>query len=98
MFQKATTQERILRKSSLQQFFAKALNINTSFKYMFEFSGNRCVAHCPGGCINGQCSSPNFCICNAGYTKDLSVKGGNMCVKRARRSAIMWNLIPKQDE
>lgn len=46
----------------------------------------RCIPYCPGGCPNGVCTAPHFCICNAGYRKDTSVKGRSACVKRIRRS------------
>lgn len=52
-----------------------------------ETQPNKCIPHCPGGCPNGTCSSPNFCICNMGYVKDRTVKGSQNCVKRIRRSA-----------
>lgn len=60
-----------------------------------NFSKTRCVAHCPGGCENGTCSGPNFCICNIGYVKQA--KGSNVCIKRERRSAIRYDLIPEQN-
>ncbi|XP_034830089.1 multiple epidermal growth factor-like domains protein 10 [Maniola hyperantus] len=51
-----------------------------------DSNGSRCIPYCPGGCPNGSCSAPNFCICNIGYHKDTSVKGRPSCVKRIRRS------------
>ncbi|XP_017769415.1 PREDICTED: von Willebrand factor D and EGF domain-containing protein-like [Nicrophorus vespilloides] len=57
---------------------------------------NRCLAHCKDGCPNGVCSAPNFCLCNPGYTKQS--KGSNVCIKRERRYAIRYDLIPEQIE
>lgn len=43
----------------------------------------RCNPHCPGGCVNGVCSSPGLCLCNAGFVKDRSKKGSQDCVPHA---------------
>ncbi|KAJ8961532.1 hypothetical protein NQ318_014783 [Aromia moschata] len=55
---------------------------------------NKCVAFCPDGCPNGVCSAPNFCICNPGFVKEF--KGSNVCVRRVRRSAMHFELIPEE--
>lgn len=54
---------------------------------------HKCVAFCPEGCPNGVCSAPNFCICNPGYVKEY--KGSNVCLRRFRRSAMHFELIPE---
>lgn len=57
-------------------------------------NSQKCVAYCPGGCVHGVCSAPNFCICNPGYIKEA--KGSNVCVRRVRRSAMHFELIPEE--
>lgn len=85
--------------SLLKYFFNPEFQIN--FKNLIlgyvkdsHHAANRCVADCPGGCPNGQCSAPNFCICNPGYVKES--KGSQNCIRRIRRSAMHYDLIPQE--
>lgn len=34
-----------------------------------------CLAHCPQGCYNGKCDSPNTCTCDMGWSGLNCTKG-----------------------
>lgn len=43
---------------------------------------SRCIAHCAGGCPNGVCSGPDFCLCHPGFIKDRTSRNGQSCIPR----------------
>uniref|UniRef100_A0A8D8M538 Multiple epidermal growth factor-like domains protein 10 n=1 Tax=Cacopsylla melanoneura TaxID=428564 RepID=A0A8D8M538_9HEMI len=37
--------------------------------YKKEKEGTKCIPHCSKDCIHGECTAPDFCECNEGYSR-----------------------------
>uniref|UniRef100_A0A1Y1L313 EGF-like domain-containing protein n=1 Tax=Photinus pyralis TaxID=7054 RepID=A0A1Y1L313_PHOPY len=45
---------------------------------------NKCEPICDNGCVNGNCTAPNVCVCLPGYVRDL----GNNCIPTCPKGCV----------